>query len=1354
MSDRVYQTPSIQGAKGKGGSRTPVEAPNTLRSNSTARIIDLIGEGEVGGLIDGLKSVYIDETPVQNPDGSFNFEGIKITERVGTPNQTYVPGFPSAQNEVTVNAEVKNGSPITRQINNLEADAVDIKVRIPALYKTIKSGDRQGDIDPYQVSVAAELRSDGGAWQRISTRNINGKNNAPYEESIRVILNGQGPWQVRLVRLSADHDSQSNIQDRTYFSTYTETTFAKLAYPDLAYMAIEVDAQQFGNEIPERAYEISGQAIQVPDNYDPDTREYTGIWTGSFKMAVSDNPAWILYDLLTNSRYGAGLPNINTPKLYEIGKYCDELVPRGDGTFEPRFTINTQIQSREDAYKVLNAVASAARIKLHWGSNTLVPTQDRPTPVTREFSNTNVIDGTFKYQGSSKKARHNVANVTWNDPDNNYLRVTERVEDPIGIREMDEINEADITAFGCTSRSQARRYGLWKLYTERKETDVVEFDTTLEVYDMEPNEVINLYDQYRSGARLSGRIVYPDVNDIELDEVPDLSLGTNWQLIVKFDDGSVETRSVLGNEGNVIQLQSDLTKKPSYNSVWTLQGDNVKPVQYRVIKVTENEDFTYTVTAQMHDPDKYDELENDIQIEDDPTSLIPVGPILSPSNVTLTSYVFLAGGTQHQGLNVSWSTPDDPRVIRYQIQHKGPQDFTFTDLATTLETSYDLRDVFEGEHSIRVRSVSRLGTSPWTTATSDVQSLLLPLAPTSVQVSRGNFNITLRPVSANQLQEYQFWRSTAPLTNETIESNATYAGNTKVLNDSNLEPGTTYYYYIRGVNAYGTSGWYSIQTSTKFEPNQIINVISGEIRASNLNQTLQDRINKIDGPASVSGTVNARLAAQKALSEQADTNLQQQITDLDVRSDNNSLAVSANANALSGLDVRVTSNEDNIVSISQDITALQGLIYDSQGNPVVTANAFSSLSTRVQQNEDDLFSISQDVTQLNSNITSVEDDLTANVDALDQLSTSVTQIGTQVNANAQDLSILQTEVNGQTAAIQQKADITSVTDLETDLTDILAQYTVKVDVNGNVAGFGLMNDGVTSDFFVLADRFAVVDPSSQNGIIPFAVENDTVYLAKGVLAEASVGELEVEDGSITNAKIGEFIESDNFVSNQSGWNINKQGNAEFNNVKVRGKVEGSEITGSTIKGSAIIGSAFLAPTELDDGSSTLVGLATNLTWSDIASRNAYWGPEWYHFMEPIDIYSADYSDLDEYRRYRRHLINATCTISISGLEWLKIWCYYLHPDGSRTLIGAPPSTDRAGTWGGTYWNATYTRVSGEVCTNGCNGVTCSIQDTGARMTFNLTDYPFDGDGQIQFRVYTNRAYNARANASSTAVNDY
>ena len=482
----------VRGRKGGKGassaaSRVAVEDPNTLQSTSYARVVDLISEGPIVGLVNGLQSVYFDKTPLANEDDSTNFSGVTVVSREGYPDQEHIPGFPSAETEVSVSTEIKFGTPVVRSITNPEVDAVRVKIQIPTLsYQDASTGDMHGS----SVQVAIDVRAANSSWAIATTDYIQGKTTSTYERQYRVNLSGAAPWDIRVRRLTEDSD-QVNLRNQTLWSTYTEIIDAKLSYPDSALIGLEVDAQQFGSSIPERAYQVRGRIISVPSNYDPDSRSYTGLWDGTFKQAWSNNPAWVFYDMATNTRYGAGLSKTDKWSLYEIGRYCDERVPDGQGGTEPRFVLNTVINSQAEAYNVLNTLASAFRGMIYWGANEVVAVQDAPADAVKIVTPASIIEGSLKIVGSSRTARHSVARVTWNDPADFYQSAIEVVEDA-DLIEQYGYTTTDVTAYGCTTRSQAHRFGRWILYSESAETDSVEYQTGTDHADVRPGDIIKL----------------------------------------------------------------------------------------------------------------------------------------------------------------------------------------------------------------------------------------------------------------------------------------------------------------------------------------------------------------------------------------------------------------------------------------------------------------------------------------------------------------------------------------------------------------------------------------------------------------------------------------------------------------------------------------------------------------------------------------------------------------------------------------------------------------------------------------------------------------------------------------------
>ena len=530
------------GGKGGGGAsaRVAQEAPDSLRSKAYARVVDLISEGEIEGLVDGLQSVYLDDTPIQNADGTTNFSGVTLETRDGTQQQSYVPGFSSVENEVPVGVEIKASQPVVRSITDPDVDAVRIKVSVGQL---TNQDTTNGDLNGSAVSFSIDRQVSGGGFVEVINDTISGKTTTKYQRSYYVPLTGNGPWEIRVRRVTADSTS-SAIQNKTYLDSYTEVVESKLRYPNSALVALRVDASQF-SAIPRRSYDMKLLRVRVPVNYDPGTRTYSGVWNGNFKIAWTDNPAWCFYDLVTSTRYGLGgyIPESQVDKwaLYRVAQYCDQLVPNGLGGFEPRFTCNLYLQTREQAYKVVQDMASIFRGMVYWSGGAITVTQDAPSDAVYQFAPGNVVDGEFAYQGSSAKARHTVALVTWNDPDDFYRQKVEYVEDAAGIARYG-IVQSDVVALGCTARGQAHRVGKWLLFSEQSESEIVTFRTGLEGAVVRPGDIIKVADPVRGGMRLGGRIAAATASTVTLDQ--ELPADLPWRLSVVLPNGTVEERLV------------------------------------------------------------------------------------------------------------------------------------------------------------------------------------------------------------------------------------------------------------------------------------------------------------------------------------------------------------------------------------------------------------------------------------------------------------------------------------------------------------------------------------------------------------------------------------------------------------------------------------------------------------------------------------------------------------------------------------------------------------------------------------------------------------------------------------------
>lgn len=523
--------------KGGGDQRAPVEHANDLFSTALARIVDLLGEGEIVGLKDRdniAKSIYFDDVPLQNADGSFNFEGVTVTERVGTPDQDPVEGFDEIESSISINQEVKDASSPQWVITDPEMDAMRLILRLPALYM---QNTENGDLLRHSIGFKLEVLEDGaGSWTELINTTIEGKTNSPYQRAYRIELgdfaDAAYPLTFKVSRTTAESEA-TTTQDSFFVDSYIELYALNLSYPDSAYVALTIDAEQFGGRVPRRSYLVQGLKIRVPSNYDPDTRTYTGLWDGTTTVAYTNNPAYILWDILTNTRYGLGFSltdsQVDKAAIYQAGVYCDELVPDGKGGEHPRFTLNAVITERKEAYTVIQAICSVFRSMSFWSAGGVSITWDSPQDVSRIVAPENVIDGNFEYSGVSLKAQHSAVLVTWNDPNDLYKQRIEVVEDADRIARFGW-RQLELVAYGCTNRAQALRMGRWVLDTEQHETETVTFTAGFDHADVRPGEILKISDPSRVGARVHGRVLSSSVISLLPDTVTD-----SWDADDTFD---------------------------------------------------------------------------------------------------------------------------------------------------------------------------------------------------------------------------------------------------------------------------------------------------------------------------------------------------------------------------------------------------------------------------------------------------------------------------------------------------------------------------------------------------------------------------------------------------------------------------------------------------------------------------------------------------------------------------------------------------------------------------------------------------------------------------------------------------
>ncbi|MEB8063625.1 TipJ family phage tail tip protein [Citrobacter braakii] len=691
----------IKGRKGgSSSSRTPTEQPDDLQSVAKAKILVALGEGEFAGKLTG-KNIYLDGTALENPDGSQNFSGVTWEFRAGTQAQNYIQGIPGTENEINVGTEVSSATAWTRTFTNTQLSAVRLRLKWPSLFKQEDNGDLVG----YSINYAIDLQTDGGTWQTVLNTSVTGKTTSGYERSHRIDLPQAGStWTIRLRKITADANS-AKIGDTMTLQSFTEVIDAKLRYPNTALLYIEFDSSQFNGSIPQISCEPRGRVIRVPDNYDPETRAYSGTWQGAFKWAWTDNPAWIFYDLVITDRFGLGnrltAANIDKWTLYQVAQYCDQPVPDGKGGSgtEPRYTCNVYVQERNDAYTVLRDFAAIFRGMTYWGGDQIVALADMPRDVDYAYTRANVIDGRFTYSSSTTKTRYTTALVSWSDPGNAYADAMEPVfEQPLVARYG--FNQLEMTAIGCTRQSEANRKGRWGILTNNKDR-VVSFDVGLDGNIPQPGYIIAVADELLSGKVMGGRISAVNGRVIKLDRVADAVAGD--RLILNLPSGASQSRTIQAVNGESVTVTTAYSETPQAEAVWVVESDELYAQQYRVVSVSDNNDGTFSITGAWHDPDKYARIDTGAIIDQRPVSVIPPGNQSPPANIVISSFSVVQQNISVETMRVSWDQAQN--AIAYEAQWRR-NDGNWVNVPRSSTTSFDVPGIYAGRYLVRVRAIN------------------------------------------------------------------------------------------------------------------------------------------------------------------------------------------------------------------------------------------------------------------------------------------------------------------------------------------------------------------------------------------------------------------------------------------------------------------------------------------------------------------------------------------------------------------------------------------------------------------------------------------------------------------------
>ncbi|EDE9109755.1 DUF1983 domain-containing protein [Salmonella enterica subsp. enterica serovar Muenchen] len=1020
---------TIKGRKGgSSSSRTPTEQPDDLQSVAKAKILVALGEGEFAGQLTG-KDIYLDGTALENADGSQNFSGVVWEFRSGTQAQNYIQGIPGTENEINVGSEVSSATAWTRTFTNSQLSAVRLRLKWPSLFKQEDNGDLVG----YSVNYAIDLQTDGGTWLTVLNTSVTGKTTSGYERSHRIDLPQAGStWTIRLRKITADANS-AKIGDKMTLQSFTEVIDAKLRYPNTALLYIEFDSSQFNGSIPQISCEPKMRVIRVPDNYDPETRTYSGTWQGAFKWAWTDNPAWIFYDLVITDRFGLGnrlsAANIDKWTLYQVSQYCDQPVPDGKGGSgtEPRYTCNVYVQDRNDAYTVLRDFAAIFRGMTYWGGDQIVALADMPRDVDYAYTRANVIDGRFTYSSSTSKTRYTTALVSWSDPGNAYADAMEPVfEQPLVARYG--FNQLEMTAIGCTRQSEANRKGRWGILTNNKDR-VVSFDVGLDGNIPQPGYIIAVSDELLSGKVMDGRISAVNGRVIKLDRVADAAAGD--RLILNLPSGASQSRTIQAVNGESVTVTTAYSETPQAEAVWVVESDELYAQQYRVVSVSDNNDGTFSIAGAWHDPDKYARIDTGAIIDQRPVSVIPPGNQSPPANIVISSFSVVQQNISVETMRVSWDQAQN--AIAYEAQWRR-NDGNWVNVPRSSTTSFDVSGIYAGRYLVRVRAInaseisSGWGYSEEKTLTGKVGN---PPKPVGFATTPINWGIRLN------------WGFPAN-TGDTLKTEIQYTANSDFSNPLLLSdvPYPSAEYTQLGLKA-GQEFWYRAQLVDRTgNESGWTDWVRGESNANAddyLGDIADDFLTSADGDR---------------LTSDIDTNLE---------------AALQNALANHGT---VEHQWAQYGEVRADILVVKTTIAQVD-------KAMAEMSTQVQA-------------QFNDVTAALEDKLTAVVDATGASAIYTLKTGVRINGVMYNA--------GMSIAVLAEAGKPVVT---------------RVGFNAN--------------------QFVLMSGSGNTQYSPFAVINGQVFISDAF----------IQNGSITNAKIGNFIQSNNFVAGSAGWRIDKNGNAEL-----------------------------------------------------------------------------------------------------------------------------------------------------------------------------------------------------------------
>ncbi|EGQ8491898.1 DUF1983 domain-containing protein [Vibrio cholerae] len=1140
--------PVIEGSKG-GESKpyTPYEAPNDLRSIATARVLLALGEGEFAGGITE-KDIFLDGTPLMSANGSMNFEGVKWDFRPGTVNQSYIAGFPAVESEIAVGVELKSDTPWTKAINDSQVSAAVIRFRWPALQEMKDNGDVVG----YSIQYRIDVSTDSGSFVTVATRSVTGKTNTLYERSTRVDLPAGNTRTIRVTRLTANQNN-SRVSDAMFIGAITEVIDRKMRYPNTALLGIQFDASQFSN-IPTVGVLAKMRKIRVPDTYDPETRTYSGIWSGAFKMAYSNNPAWVTYDLIVENRFSigdkVGAQFVDKYELYKIAQYCDQQVPDGKGGTEHRYECNIYIATAAEAWQVLRDLSSIYRGMIYWMQSQMTVRADMPRDVDYVFTNANVIDGTFTYSGSDERVKYTRALVSYDNPDNNYESdVTSTYDNALQRRYGD--NVVELSAFGCTRESEAQRRGKWAIYTNNNDR-TISFKTGMEGEIPSLGDIVAIADDLIAGSRIGGRIasVSADGKTITVDK--EIAAESGDKLLINLPSGKAESRTVVSSTGKEIRVSTAYSESPAPFLQWTLEKSTLTHQLFQIVSArkADSESIEYEFSGVAYNPSKFDFVDTGARIEDRPVSQIPVGGMEAPEQVTIGQNVYVEQTMAVTVMTIGWSAVKN--AVAYEVEWR--KDYgEWVKLPRTGQLSIDVKGVYTGQYLARVRAINSY----------DVASIPKSSNLTDITGKTGEppklaiFRTASRPFAI-----FLDW-SFGPDSEDALYTEIEYADNALGENAAflgsyayptsdhimmGLAAGVRFWFRARIKDRTGNLGQWTDWTlgESSVDADEILSYLGGKIGSGELAPGLVEQI-KDDVAEGIVDDIGGKI----------ENDLIGHLTGDDENAPQDILWYAGDDESQTSFvgNTTITSayNDDDYARSKQIF--ILGSRVDKNQALIARVDA-----TSVSRDE----ALAQSITQLSANIdentAKILFEQTVRADADSALAQQISVLSAQVgeatstianeqivraeadSALAQQIQTISAQVDDAEAVIQQTSE--ALVELDGS---IKANWQVKTQVtaDGKVvqAGMGLgasigADGTVRSEFLVMADTVGFLNTINGQIHTPFVFDtvNDTVYLSSAIIGNAT----------ISFAKIANDIQSTNYQSGVSGWRLDKNGVFELN----------------------------------------------------------------------------------------------------------------------------------------------------------------------------------------------------------------